>query len=131
MQYTECGEIALVEIKNDFIKGDNRYVARDMRVLKTWGWTKKDSIALAIFAAELVIDIFEKRYPNDDRPRKAIEATKAVLKRDTKKNRAAARAAAWAAWAAWAAAKDVQNRRLTAMVAAALNVKEKKCASQS
>lgn len=75
----------------------------------------------AIYSAEQVIDIFEKEHPNDDRPRKAIEAAKKALKSNTEKNRAAARdaarvakaagdatwAAAWAtgaaAWAAWAA----------------------------
>ena len=36
----------------------------------------------AIFAAEQVIGIYEKKYPNDDRPRKAIEAAKAVLNKN-------------------------------------------------
>jgi len=34
---------------------------------------------IAIFAAELVLPIFEKKYPDDDRPRKAIEAKKSWL----------------------------------------------------
>ena len=70
--------------------------------------THKQRIAYSIFAAEQVIDNYEKEYPGDDRPRKAIEASKAVLKRNTEKNRSAARSAAWsarsAAWSAWSAA---------------------------
>ena len=119
MQYTNAEEIALVEIGEDFIKGDDKYVCRDMRVLKTWKWTKKDSVSLAIFAAELVLDNFEKRYPTDKRPREAIEAAKKVLKKDTKANRSAAWSAARSARsaagsaarsarsAAWSAARSV------------------------
>ena len=77
---------------------------------------RKQKIQYAIFAAESVIDIFEKKYPNDDRPRNAIEAAKKVLEKDSKKNRdaaayadaadAAAAAAAAAAYAAYADAAD-------------------------
>ncbi len=58
----------------------------------------------AIYSAEQVIDIFENTYPEDNRPRKAIEAAKKVLDKDTDKNRAAADAAACAAHATSAAA---------------------------
>jgi hypothetical protein len=67
---------------------------------------RKGKIRYAIFAAEQVIDIYEKKYPDDKRPRKAIEAAKKVLKDDTEGNRNAAYAAANAAAnaAAYAAA---------------------------
>ena len=42
--------------------------------------THEQKVQYAIFAAEQVIDIFEKKYPSDDRPRKAIEAAKNYLK---------------------------------------------------
>jgi len=76
----------------------------------------KQYVLYAVFAAEQVIDIFEKEYPDDDRPRKAIEAAKKCIKRRSKKNKAIAYAAVFAvstlthatAWAsdatAWAAA---------------------------
>ena len=80
---------------------------------KKLGWAKwlivrlldrKDKIRYAVFAAEQVIEIFEKKYPEDKRPRQAIEAAKAVLATDDGETRAAARAAGDAAWAAaWAA----------------------------
>ena len=107
------GEIlALVETKGKFLIQDDKECWSDMRVVKAYKWQKKDSVALAIYAAELVIDIFEKEYPHDDRPRKAIEAAKVYLKHPTKKNMEAARgaasgaaseAASWAARAARAA----------------------------
>jgi hypothetical protein len=82
-----------------------------------WLFTKlmtiKQNREIAIFSAEQVLHIFEKKYPNDKRPREAIEAAKAVLENDTAENRerarqarayAAAAAAAAAAYAAYAAA---------------------------
>jgi len=42
--------------------------------------TKRQRVEYAVFAAELVIHIFEQKYPTDDRPRKAIEAAKEYLR---------------------------------------------------
>ena len=58
--------------------------------------TRKQKLKYAIYAAEQVLEIFEK-HPNDARPRQAIAAAKKVLKSNTKKNRDAAAAAAHAA----------------------------------
>ena len=57
-------------------------------------------IKYAIFAAELVIKIYEDKYPGNDEPRKAIEAAKEYLKDKTEDKRKAAAAAAVAANAA-------------------------------
>ena len=70
---------------------------------------KTNNVRYAIFAAEQVIDIYEKKYPGKDKPRKAIEAAKKWLNEPTEENRAdaaadAAAAAAAAAYAAYAAA---------------------------
>ena len=62
--------------------------------------TKKQCVAYAVYAAEQVIEIYESKYPDDKRPRQAIEAAKAYLHRPSKN---AARAA-YAAYAAHAAA---------------------------
>ena len=67
---------------------------------------RKDKIRYAIFAAEQVISIFEKKRPEDKRPRLAIEAAKAVIENDTKETRAAACAAYAAANTAALAAGD-------------------------
>ena len=79
-----------------------------------WAWwvlTKlldtKQNRMLAVFAAQQVLPIFEKKFPEDMRPRKAIEAAEKVIECDNEENRAAAWAAAKAAWAAaWAATAD-------------------------
>ena len=55
--------------------------------------------------AEMVLHIYEKQYPNDDIPRKAIQAARDYANGlISAEELAAASAAAWAAWdAAWAA----------------------------
>jgi len=73
-------------------------------------FNKRQSVQMAIFAAEQVIDIYEKKYPDNKKPREAIEAARKVLENDTEENRNAAYAAAYAAAdtadAAYAAAAD-------------------------
>lgn len=60
--------------------------------------TPEQCVRYAIFAAEQVLYIFENKYPNDNRPRKAIEAAKNYLC-----NKSYAADAADAAYAAYAA----------------------------
>jgi len=62
----------------------------------------KQYVSYAVFAAEQVIDIFEDKFPEDKRPRKALEAAKRCIDNPTKENKSAAAAAAAAA--AYAAA---------------------------
>jgi len=51
--------------------------------------------------AESVLHIFEKKYPNDNRPRKAIEVSRLFAEgKSTVEELKAARYAAWAAWCA-------------------------------
>src|SRR3990167_4495114 len=61
----------------------------------------KQKVQYAIFAVEQVLWIYEKKYPKDDRPRKAIEAAKVWLGNPCKET---AYAAAYATNAAYAAA---------------------------
>ena len=81
--------------------------------------TRKQNLQYAIFAAESVINIYEKGCPNDKRPRNAIEATNKVLKYNSKKNRADAAYAADAADAASAAAYDAAYNAASAYAYAA------------
>jgi hypothetical protein len=69
-------------------------------------FNRKQKIQYAIYAAEQVLYIFEKRHPDNDKSRKAIEAAKQVLKKNSKQNRAAAAAYAGDAAAAYAYAAD-------------------------
>ena len=72
-------------------------------------------VSYAVFAAEQVIKNYEKQYPDDKRPREAIEASKKCIENPSEENKkeaaraansasySAARAAYWAACAASAA----------------------------
>ena len=73
-----------------------------------WSWanwtivrlmTYNQYVRYAVFAAEQVIEIFEKQYPNDKRPRNAIDAAKKCIENPSPENKAAAAAAAAAAYA--------------------------------
>ena len=86
--------------------------------------THKQQIKYAVYAAEQVLAIYERNYPNDIRPRKAIEVAKSVVKRNTKETRKAAKsAAAYAAkaavYAAHAAYDTAANYTANAASAAA------------
>jgi len=73
---------------------NNRF--SDANWLITKLFDKMQSVKYAIFAAEQVLDIYEKKYPDDARPRLAIEAAKKYLTNPNAKT--AARAAARAAY---------------------------------
>jgi len=60
--------------------------------------SNKNQVKIAIYSAKLVLPIFEERYPNDDRPRKAIDAAYAAAA-DAAAYAAAADVAADAAYA--------------------------------
>jgi hypothetical protein len=92
MRFVDCEVLAKVEVKGDNDIESDRQAWSDMRIVKTYKWSKKDSVRLAIFAAEQVINIFEKKQPKNKRPREAIEAAKKWLKNPTEKNRLAAAA---------------------------------------
>jgi hypothetical protein len=87
---------------------------------------KDEKIKYAIYSARLVIDIFEKKYPNDNRPRKAIEAAELYLEGKVTEEQIraanaaanAANAAANAAYAAYAAANAAANAAYAAADAA-------------
>jgi hypothetical protein len=73
----------------------------------------KQYVLYAVYSAEKCIEEYEKHYPDDDRPRKAIEAAKLCAFDPTQENkeaarsaRSAARSAGAAAWSAWSAARS-------------------------
>ena len=104
------------EARGQILKDTDKFCASEMRIVKEI--PNKVIQRFAIDCAWRVLHKFEEKYPDDKRPRQAIEAARAYLKSPTEENLAAeaawaaARAAAWdaaeAAWdaaeAAWAAA---------------------------
>jgi hypothetical protein len=115
------GEIlAEVEVRGKHFYGHDKSTHEEMRIVRAWKWKKKDSVALSIFSAELVLKNFESKFPTDDRPRKAIKAAKNYLAKQTAKNQSAARAAAYvAARAAAYVAADAADAAYVAARAAA------------
>ena len=80
----------------------------------------KQCVSYAVFAAELVIDIFEKEFPDDKRPREAIEAAKRCIENPNEENKKEAANAARAACSAsdsaadWAASRAAGSASLSA-----------------
>ena len=102
--------LCLVELSGEILEGEGKVCARKRTILKAFDATKllQD---FAIWCAEQVLPVFEDRYPNDDRPRRAIEAAKVAIENPSEENKMVAIAAAytadaasWAARAAYAAA---------------------------
>ena len=104
MRYVSGEILAEVESSGKCFEDDSKSTHEKMRIVNAWHWRKEDSVELAIYAAEMVIHIFEDKNPYDDRPRKAIEAAKSWL---AGKSNAATKAAnaVYAANATYAAAK--------------------------
>jgi len=104
MRYVFAGWICCVTATGDCEIGNDKSAWSDMVIIKRYKWTKKMSVSLAIYAAELVLKIYEKKYPKDTRPRNAIAAAKAYLRNPCKKTKDATYAADGAAGAATRAA---------------------------
>jgi hypothetical protein len=99
-------------------------VHQGMRVTRAWKFSREDWIELASYTAELVLPIFESRFPDDNRPRTAIGSGSAADAADAAGSAAnsGARSAGHAARAAVAAA-DARTRKADAAAYAAQAVK--------
>jgi hypothetical protein len=107
LHYVQGEVLAEVEVVGNHVDDGDKEAWQAMTIRRAWRWTGADSVALAVFAAEAVLSIWEARYPEDERPRVAIETAKRGGARAAAAAAAAAaaEAAAWAAEAAaWAAA---------------------------
>jgi hypothetical protein len=122
MYYVSMEILARVEVQGGYKKQSDKQCWREMRIVKAWKWTKKDSVALSIYSAGLVLKNFEDKHPDDKRPREAIQAAKCWLANPTEENRKAAHAAAdaaaraaaaYAAYVAAYAAADAAARAAT------------------
>ena len=91
----------------------NKTVVRRARAVSLTAWRPEDNYRLAADIAEHVLHVYEDRFPGDDRPRRAIEATRTYAE-------APATEAAWAAKAAWAAGADAAAAARAAMVVGAV-----------
>jgi hypothetical protein len=104
-------EIYEAEGRGEFIRHDNnKEVFPEARLIrKIENWNEKNARLFAADCADHVLHIFEKERPNNDRPRRAIQAARdfALGKIEAAARAAAGAAAGDAAWAAaWAAAME-------------------------
>ena len=96
--------IAEVEIFGKCLKGTDKYTCERMRILRAWITPPKLYAEMAIFAAYQVLKYYEAKYPDDKRPREAIEKAQVCIDAIGTEN--AASAAASASYAAASAASD-------------------------
>jgi len=108
--YVQGDTIAKVEVRGKHLSDTDKECWQEMRIIKAWKWTDKDGRLFACYAACLTLHIFEREYPNDNRPRLAIEAAERVAQHPTKYNKQLMAAASDAAWAAASAAASAAAR---------------------
>lgn len=104
-------ELYIVEVRGNHVADWDKLSFEEMRFIRHVDvWNEKTARLFACDCAEHVLHIYEKCYPDDKRPREAIEVVRKWIRGEVD---AAARAAAWAAArdAAWAAEHDWQVRR--------------------
>ena len=114
--YVTPGWICRVEVRGDFDNQGDKLAYREMRILNRVKFTETIAREVAIYSAELVLPIYEKEYPNDKKPRNAIETAKRYLIGMATKEELAA------AWdAAWAAARDAASAAASAAARKKIN----------
>jgi hypothetical protein len=106
IDWIDGNQLFEVEVKGKALKGDNKTTCQKIRLVRqVEGWNDKNLRFFAFWCAEQVLPIYEEKYPDDNRPRRAIETARRYAEGlATEGELAAARTAAWAA--AWAAASD-------------------------
>jgi hypothetical protein len=116
--------LAEVEVRGQSVSGRVMTAHQGMRITRAWKFSRQEWLDLAIYTAELVLPIFESRFPDDERPRTAIKSGSAADAADAAGSAAdtGARSAAHAARAAVAAA-DAMTRTADAAAYAAQAVK--------
>ena len=112
LEYVYGDRWFMVEARGDMLKGDDKFVAQEMRLVKEID-IKSVAVRFAMYAAQSCLENYEKRYPNDKRPRAAIEAAEKYIDNPTEENQSAASAAQSAARSA---AKAKQNRKLKQII---------------
>jgi len=100
-------------VRGQIIHEADKSVAEQARLIrKVKTWNDKTLRLYAADCAERVLGLYEKQYPNDDRPRKAIQAARdfanGLITKDAAYAANAANAAAHAAYGAYGA--DARTR---------------------
>ena len=97
LQYVYGGRWFIIEAKGEFLEDKrDKFVASEMRLVKELP-IKPILVEFAIKCAKRCLKNFEKQYPDDDRPRKAIIAAQNWIKHPSEEIKKAAESAAWSA----------------------------------
>ena len=125
----------MVEVRGEEQTEGNKTVACEMRLVREIPM-KAVAVRFALACAGMVLDKFESKYPDDDRPRKAMEAAKAWLDNPTEANRSAAGSAARSAAsaaesAAWSAESAVRSAAESASAESAAQQQSQQHGQQS
>ena len=97
----------IVEIRGECQVGDDKWCCREVYIHPAFPhWNEQSARLFAADCAERVLHLFESRYPNDSRPRNAIEVARAYARGE------AAAAARTAAADAAFAEREWQTERL-------------------
>jgi hypothetical protein len=116
--FENCNRWFMVEAKGEIIEDDDKFVAGEMRLTREISDPKLIFVEFAIVCAKRVLPNFEKSFPDDKRPRAAIEAAEAWLKEPTEENMKKAEKTAEAAWSAESAARSAESAARSAWSAA-------------
>ena len=112
----------LAQKETDGVKVVKKLISRDKLDWANWLIVRimsyKQYVSYAVYAADQVIADYEKQYPKDDRPRKAIEAAKECIKDPSEENKSAADSACSAAKSAKSAKSSAWSARSAARSAA-------------
>jgi len=121
--------IFVAEVAGEIIKSSDKekWVASKVRLVSETEWDERTARLFACDCAEHVLYLYERDYPDDKRPRQAIETARRyasghATKEELSAAGAAVYGAAWAAWhAAGAAACDAERKWQAAKLAEYLN----------
>ena len=120
LQFIYGDKFCIVEADGTIIDGDDKFVASRMRIIKELP-TKEIFVRFAIECAKHTLSNYEQMYPNDNRPRLAVEAAEECLlsnfsKESTLKAESAAWSAAKSAESAESAEKQFQLKKLQKII---------------
>ena len=110
--YIQGELVARVSVKGKHEGEDDKEVWSEMKLDKVYKWEKKNSVAISIYSAELCLENFEKLFPNDKKPREAIEAANRWIENPTEENESAAESA----WSAARSAESAAGKKITKLI---------------
>jgi len=116
LNYLQGNRLFRIEAKGKIIRGSDKFVAEEMRLVREVKNFKRLSVEFAVWNAKRCLKNYEKKYPNDDKPRKAISSAEKWLRARNDAERKKAESAAWSA--AESAAKSARSAAKSARSAA-------------